>query len=275
MNHSPPLFPPEALWIGSDHPFDLHEAYLCFRAPENWTLAQQPNRAELFVSADSRYKLWINGQFVARGPGRCYPHAQCIDRLDVTPFLRRGANTIALQVYQPGYSHFAYVHRGAAGVLAHLTCDRYTVLVTDERWRVRRDPSFAAQVARVSIYSSGVEERDLNLVDAWLDPTYDDSAWAGARVVAPVGGYPWTSMQRRDLPPLIEEDVPLALLETRRGRYLVEKQFDAHLALTAGWRSAMPHPLPKDESGWYSPNIAAGESAYWLFDLARDHTCQG
>ena len=78
-------------------------------------------RAELFITADSRYKLWINGHFVARGPARSWPQAQCVDRLDVAPYLQPGLNVLAVQVYQPGYSHFAYVHRAAAGLLAHLT----------------------------------------------------------------------------------------------------------------------------------------------------------
>ena len=117
------LFPPQAVWIGSDHPFDLHEAYLCFRSPQGWQLDQLPQTAELDITADSRYKLWVNGRFVARGPARSYPQAQSVDRIDLTEQLQIGANIIAVQVYQPGYSHFAYLHRGAAGLLAHLTCD--------------------------------------------------------------------------------------------------------------------------------------------------------
>ncbi|HNP72200.1 MAG TPA: hypothetical protein PKK15_13860, partial [Kouleothrix sp.] len=71
------LAPPQAFWIGSDHPFDLHEAYLCFRG--SLTLAQQPERAPLHISADSRFRLWVNGQPAARGPARGYPHAQVVD----------------------------------------------------------------------------------------------------------------------------------------------------------------------------------------------------
>ena len=108
----------EAVWIGSSHPFDLHEAYLCFRSPAGWQLRERPQRAELLITADSRYRLWVNGQPVARGPARCYPHAQSVDRLNLTPYLQAGANLLAVQVYQPGYSHFAYVHRANAGLLA-------------------------------------------------------------------------------------------------------------------------------------------------------------
>src|SRR5919201_905113 len=150
-------FPGDAVWLGSSHPFDLHEAYLDFR--RTFELNQAPASAELFMTADSRYKLWINGNFAARGPARSYPHAQAVDRLAVAQHLHSGRNCLAVQVYQPGYSHFAYVHRGAAGVLAHLVNEGQTLLASDTPWRVRRNPSFSPLVPRVSIYGSGVEAR--------------------------------------------------------------------------------------------------------------------
>lgn len=278
-------FPPGAAWIGSDHPFDLNEAYLRFRSPTGWQLARKPAQATLFITADSRYKLWVNGIFVARGPARSYPEYQAVDALDLTPYLQAGANCLAVHVYQPGYSHFSYLHRGAAGLLAYLVCDDQATLVTDLDWRTRRDPSFAAQVPRVSIYGTGVEERDLNLADHWTTPEYDDSSWAIPRLIAPVGGYPWLNWRLRDLPLLVEREIPLTLLETRRGKTPTSQPADAHLTLREGWLGAgsnSPTPTPAREGGeegmgaaWFTVNLAPGESAYWLFDLGQDYTCQG
>ncbi len=284
-------FPAQAAWIGSSHPFDLHEAYLDFRSPAEWRLEQKPAQAWLYLTADSRYKLWVNGRFVNRGPARSYPQRQSVDCLDLTPYLQAGANTLAVQVYQPGYSHFAYVHRGAAGLLAHLLCDGQTALVSDVAWRTRRNPSFAALVPRVSIYGSGVEVHDLRLADDWTNPAYDASAWAAARLVAPLGGYPWLELARRPVPLPVERDLPLTLLETRQGRdrrletgdredkppsppRLLASP-DPHLALREGWFAAQPVSLPADKAGWFTVSLAANESAYWLFDLGRDYTGQG
>jgi alpha-L-rhamnosidase len=271
-------FPPEAVWIGSAHPFDLHEAYLCFRSPVTWRLEQLPQRAELFITADSRYRLWINGVFVARGPSRCYPERQLVDWFNVTSFLRPGANTVSVHVYQPGYSHFAYVHRGTAGFLASLVGDGRVLLTTDARWRVRRDPSFAEHVPRVSIYSSGAEERDLHLADDWAAGSYDDAHWSAARPVAPVGGFPWAALQLRALPHLIEREQPLTLLEVRRGLYPKEFKGDAHLALRKGWFAAEAAASPAEAwpnpSGWLQPELEDGEAVYWLYDLGRDYSCQ-
>jgi hypothetical protein len=268
-------FPPEATWIGSDHPFDLQEAYLRLRSPAGWRLAHLPQKAELFITADSRYKLWVNGGFVARGPARTFPQYQAVDRLDITAHLTTPENCLAVQVYQPGYSHFAYVHRGAAGLLACLVCDGTVDLVTRTDWRVRRDESFSPQVPRISIYGSGVEERDLRLAERWLNPDFDDRYWPTARLVTPVGGWPWTALRPRGVPLLEERELPAALLETRIGPQPASDQPDPHQALREGWSTAKPVTMAPDDHGWHSPQLAAGEAAYWLFDLGRDHTCQG
>ncbi len=276
---APLSFPPSAAWIGSSHAFDLHEAYLCFRSPRGWSLKRKPAKAELFITADSRYKLWVNGRFVARGPARCWPHAQAVDRLDLTPFLVAGPNTLAVQVYQPGYSHFAYVHRANAGLLAHLVCDGETALVTDGGWRAWRDPSFAALVPRLSIYQAGVEDRDLHLARDWMAPIYDASSWPAARVTAAVGAAPWTGLEPRQLPLLVERDLPLHLVAIRKGPWPQTGSQDEgwHMQLRAGWRAAEPIQLATDSRGWWSPEDELGEqeAVYWVFDLGRGYTCQG
>lgn len=269
-------YPPQATWIGSDHPFDLHEAYLRFRSPAGWSLGRPPQEAMLFITADSRYKLWVNGRFVARGPVRSFPHNQAVDRLDIRKHLTISKNCLAVQVYQPGYSHFSYVHRGAAGLLVWLVCDGSVELVTDPAWRVSRDESFSSQVRRISIYGSGVEERDLNRAEAWMDPGFDDSRWSTARLVAPVGSWPWTSVRPRGIPLLEEGEVRADLLETRLGYYREPVRMqDPHDGLRSGWSAAKPVSIPASDQGWFAPQLAAGEAAYWLVDLGRDYSCQG
>ncbi len=269
-------------WIGSDHPFDLHEVYLCFRSPPDWHLPERPGRARLWITADSRYRLWINGQPAGRGPARSWPHAQQVDVLEVQEMLRPGPNNhLAVQVYQPGYSHFAYVHRGAAGLLAALEVDGQVVLATDGSWRVRRDPSFHAQVHRISIYGSGVEDRDLAQVEDWTDPHFDDRAWAPARIVAPAEGPLWRGLRPRQTPLLEERTLPVAgskgtfrLVECRRGQ-APEDTVDPHEVLRRLWTTAHPTALADPADGWYRVRLSPGDGVAWLVDLGRAHTCQG
>jgi hypothetical protein len=266
----PNLLSPDAVWIGPAHPFDLHEAYLNFR--RRFTL-DSTARVELTITADSRYKLWVNGQFVARGPERCFPHHQSVDLLDLTSFVRRGDNILAAQVYSPGYSHFSYLHRSAVGLVAELRSSGQTILVTDPAWRVQRDVSFAPLVPRISIYGSGVEVRDLAHAADWQALDYDDAQWDTARIAAAQNAYLWTNLVPRALPLLIERATPLHLLETRSGEH--QNHSDPHLALRLGWMHAAPASLAPDAAGWFAPRLEQGQTAFWLYDLGRDYTMQG
>ncbi len=244
-----------------------------FRSPAGWTLQQQPQGAELFITADNRYKLWVNGQFVARGPARGWPHAQVVDRLDIAAYLQAGRNTLAEQVYQPGYSHFAYVHRAAAGLLAYLVCDGQAVWVTDDSWRTRLDPAFASMTPRMSIYQAGVEQIDQELLEDWTAAGFDDSGWANARVVAPAYGYPWTDIKPRSVPLLVERELEPELRSVRLGTTSAIP--DPHLALRHGWTTAEPVSLLPDAEGWFDLQLEAGKSVFWLYELGRGYTFQG
>ncbi|KAH7210505.1 hypothetical protein BKA60DRAFT_464105 [Fusarium oxysporum] len=59
-----------------------------------FTLPSQPTRALLHFSADTRYKLIINGTRVAVGPARGSPLIWYYDSLDIAPHLTQGDNEI-------------------------------------------------------------------------------------------------------------------------------------------------------------------------------------
>lgn len=62
----------------------------------------------LHFSADTRYKLFVNGEPVAVGPARGSPWIWYYDTLDIAPYLREGKNTVQFDVVR----YFAAV-RGA------------------------------------------------------------------------------------------------------------------------------------------------------------------
>ena len=52
------------------------------------------HQAELFITADSYYRLLINGQWVADGPARAWPEHYQYDKINVTSYLIDGSNEI-------------------------------------------------------------------------------------------------------------------------------------------------------------------------------------
>lgn len=57
-----------------------------------------PSRALLHFSADTRYKLFVNGTRVAVGPSRSSPWIWYYDTLDIAQFLKTGSNEITFVV---------------------------------------------------------------------------------------------------------------------------------------------------------------------------------
>ena len=262
----------DANWIATGHPFDLQEVYLDFRAPV--VCGQVGQVVKLRITADSRYRCWVNGVFAGRGPARSYPWAQSYDELELTGFWRDGENVIAVQVYQPGYSHFNAVHRGVAGLLAVLKVDHETALVSDQQWRCRRNETWRDDVKRVSIYGTGVEWREVVAGGAWQAVGFDDSSWEQARVVAPPEGVIWDGLHARETPLAQERKVWPPLVRYRVGGW-GKLSADPHLDLAAAWASGDERPGPDHTDGWFQPQLKDQSCALFLFDLGSAHTCQG
>lgn len=255
--------PDGTAWIGPAHPFDLREVYVNFRA--DISLDTAPTKASLRISADSRYRLWINGVFAGRGPERSWPTSMAVDEQDVAKLLREGTNHIAVQVYSPGHSHFAYVHRGACGLIGWLIVDDEVVLQTGTQWKVQRDRSWSDQVPRLSIYGAGVEDRDLRQTKNWVEA--DVGSWDAARALQGTEGPIWARLRPRITAHPIEEERPLSTPHEVRTGPSVEASQDPHAdlrkAFSLSTRGSAPALLPR------------GTSSIWVFDLGESRAALG
>ena len=255
--------PKGAVWVGGAHPFDLHETYLNFRS--DIVLAGRPGRAVFYLSADSRYRLWVNGRFAGRGPERSWPSSMAIDERIVTNLLQPGVNHIAVQVYSPGYSHFAYVHRGACGLIGWLEVNGEVAQTTGPAWKVRQDLSWSSRVERVSIYGTGTEDRDLRLDEDWLES--DASDWDAARVVQGAKGPIWQNLRPRATALPREElralDMPWQVRSGPSVATTLDPHGDLRKLFSLSVRSPVPTLLPR------------GTSAIWVFDLGESRACLG
>lgn len=173
---------------------------------------------------------------------------------------------MAVQVHSPGHSHFSYVHRGACGLIGWLEVDGSVVLQTGPGWKVRRDRSWSDRVDRVSIYGTGVEDRDLQLAEDWVEG--DAAGWDAARVVQGPEGQIWQRLRPRTTELPTEELRPLdSPWQVRTGPMLVATQ-DPHEDLRNAFSLSRPsHAAPA--------LLPKGISAIWVFDLGESRACLG
>jgi alpha-L-rhamnosidase len=133
---------------------------------------EQIGRAELQITADDAFTVYVNGNETARSPAVANSWSTA-SILDISSALRPGSNVIAVEAVN--------ANPGPAGLLAKLHIEGSSApfdLVTDGSWKV-------ADAA-----GSG-----------WQQPGFDDSAWPGARVAAAYGSGPWGSSVSAPPPP--------------------------------------------------------------------------
>ena len=106
-----------AKWVSlSQHP-EGDMGVFAFR--RHVSLAAKPTQFSVKLSADQRYKLFVNGRFIGFGPQRGDLHHWFYDTYDVAPFLREGSNWIVVQVaYFGRYAPMAQ-HTARQGLAVH------------------------------------------------------------------------------------------------------------------------------------------------------------
>ncbi|QHI68521.1 alpha-L-rhamnosidase-related protein [Tichowtungia aerotolerans] len=117
--------------------------------------------ATLRITADSWYRVSINGKWVHDGPARAYPNHFQHDTHDVGGLLKAGKNRIEVVVRYFGIGTFHQIPQ-QAGLLAQLDTPEGSI-ATDSTWLA--SPSYAWQqwTPKVSIQMEPVEEYDARL----------------------------------------------------------------------------------------------------------------
>ncbi len=118
---------------------------------------------ELKITADSWYRVSINGKWVHDGPGRAYPDHFQYDTHDVGRLLKKGKNRIEVVVRYFGVGTFHQIPQ-QAGLRVQLVAGDAAV-GTDETWLA--SPSFAwlQWTPKISIQMEPVEEYDARLAN--------------------------------------------------------------------------------------------------------------
>ncbi|KAL4899291.1 hypothetical protein BDW74DRAFT_171583 [Aspergillus multicolor] len=89
-------------WIDSS-PAGVNTAGRLVYFTRTFTLSSPPREAVLHLTADTRYKLFVNGRRVAVGPTRGSTSIWYYDTLDIAQYLKEGHNVVALNVLRYFY----------------------------------------------------------------------------------------------------------------------------------------------------------------------------
>lgn len=201
-----------AAWIWHPPKKDMDNLYVYAR--KAFTLHSAPGDAHVFVTAGSLYKLYVNGQYIGRGPNPTDPSRYYYDVHKVSEFLHEGRNAVAAICYNYGVESRGVLKQncGPGGFLLELRApgrDGEPLLITDGQWRVLQalpwDQDAPVNCTLLGDFKEVYDSR--KEVEAWMAPDFDDGHWLEPEVLGVPPVEPWTELVEREIPFLDGERV--------------------------------------------------------------------
>lgn len=173
-------------WIESDKAIPQ---YVSFR--KEISLRSRPEAAVVRVSADSRYRLFVNGSPVAFGPCKGDDEVWHYEELDIAPYLTEGSNCIAATVLR-----YPAIHRKGnqsvwrtdkpgfylVGSISDENGEQFSIC-SDDTWKTKKctEIKIFAESQFLS-YLWNIEHAEGNgETFGWKESGYDDSLWEAAK----------------------------------------------------------------------------------------------
>jgi hypothetical protein len=170
----------DAAWI--EVPDTQPKDYGVYYFRKDVNLATKPAEFKVYVSGDTRYKLYVNGELASLGPARSDSKHWNYETVDLAPYLKAGKNVLAAQVWNEGsftpvpnatvHTGFLMMGEGDAKVVN-----------TDDSWICIQDPAYTPLRQTVSgYYALGAGEGiDFSkTISDWKDANADLSQWKKA-----------------------------------------------------------------------------------------------
>ena len=207
-------------------------------------LKTKPSTFVVHVTADNRYRLFVNGKAVCYGPARGDLYNWYFETVDIAAWLTAGENVIAALVWNMGTDAPVAQVSNQTGFVMQGNTDAEKMVNTDGSWKVLQNKSYTAcskdNGARLQTYmviGPGDEVDGIDYPWGWQLADYNDAEWKNAATITNpvIAGYGtdnlWTLMPRNI--PLMEESlqrIPVAKRSAgmEAGKEFLSRQCTAH-----------------------------------------------
>jgi len=207
----------EASWIS--HPGISGDEFGVYHFRKVVELEAAPERFNVHVSADNRYRLYVNGESVIAGPQRSDVMHWRYEDIDLAPYLRKGSNVISAVVWHWGEHKPVAQHSHRTGFLVR-GVDQTLIDTGTTPWRSFANSGYSAlPVTREQVGGYYASPPGESLIAesypwGWQAAAFDDSSWIDAeiiRVVRDRGSFPYNAggwqLVPRSIPAMDEHPV--------------------------------------------------------------------
>jgi hypothetical protein len=213
----------KAHWIGSSS--GAQTAYGVFHFRRVLDLPAKPEHFVVKVSADNRYRLFVNGVSASFGPQLGSLDEWRYETLDLAPYMTAGRNVLAAQVWNYGDEKPYAMMSAKTGFIVQGEGPAEEQADTGPDWRVIEDKSFKPIPPDRALLNTFIVSGPGDRIDGasypwgWTGASYDDSGWGHPRLLkqgAPsrMGTDEVWWLAPRNIPPM--EEIPQRLAKVRR-----------------------------------------------------------
>ncbi len=184
---------------------EARNEYVYFR--NQFELKSPVIKADIYLFADSRYHLLVNGIFVNFGPARSYPAHPEYDRYDISRYLKKGKNVIDVKALYNGIENFQ-IPNNRPGFIAWgvvQTKKKQISLDTPGNWFCRPAAGYDKNAVRFSFACGAMEVYDARKEK--IDSSGRDSGGNGwEKPVVILNQQAWGKLSPRSIPPLTQTE---------------------------------------------------------------------
>jgi len=171
-----------AKWISC--PDNAGNEYGIYLFRKEITLDSKPNNFLIHVSADNRYKLFVNEKYVGNGPARGHLLKWNFESIDIASYLKPGKNIITAIVWNfAEYRPLAQIS-GQTGFILQGNTIAENIINTDTTWRVFNDKAYQPYPVNLNqYYAAGPGEKFYgeNHPWKWMEVDFNDAGWKKAK----------------------------------------------------------------------------------------------
>jgi alpha-L-rhamnosidase len=173
-----------AQWITV--PGATNDGYGVYLFRKSIDLPIKPSKFVIHVSADNRYKLFINQKLVSMGPARGDIAHWNYETLDISTYLKSGKNVISAQVWNEGeFKPEAQISYRTAFILQGNTSTE-GMINTNTTWLCEQDKSYSPTRFTVRAYYVAGAGEVRNMATSpkdWQSENFEDKNWQKARPI--------------------------------------------------------------------------------------------
>lgn len=253
----------KAQWITD--PIESILDYGVFHFRKNFELETVPGEFIVHISADNRYRLFVNGEPVCFGPARGDLAHWFYESIDIARYLKPGKNLLAAIVWNFGDNKPWAQFSLKTALIVQGNSASEQIVNTDASWKVIKNTAYkpsstdAKEVLGQFIVVGPCDRLDAAQYSwGWETTTYNDQNWSKAKTIDV--GHPrgvgtdinWVLTPRR-----------IPLLEQKEQRFFSIKQASASTGSAAGKLVKAPDGFIQGKAKW---TIPANQKLTLLFD---------